>query len=448
MPRESFSYKKIAIIGLIVLVIAGIVGYVFINRSRQLQETGVFSTRNLFPFSDQNSQLINPNTTSTVDSDNQIASLGNSVINFPPSERLRKITNYPVTGFTSFITEQTIQEPKLDEKTGETVFIPKKISTVFLRFNSKINGIIADAEITNDSIIIEQKTTSEIPVSEEVWFTDQGKNVFYRSWNENNREITTLFGRLITNSLTTNDQETLEEFLEPQPLASLSFLPEDILRGDVSPNSSKIFFLKTSQNGVVGVLGNSEGLELKTIFNSPFTEWRPQWINDSLLSMTTLASREADGYMYELTPNAVFKKILGPIRGLTTITNPLNTLTLLSTSTDQGLLTRLFNHISGSFTAVSLTTLPEKCVWQDASIIICAVPVGIPRGIYPDQWYQGIISFNDQFWSINTSNQVTELLFTSSEPTDAVQLDISPDKKYLFYVNKINGTLWSYRMSE
>ncbi len=445
MPQESFSSKKIILIGIIILILAGAVVYVLFNRSAQLQETGSFSVRNIFPFGDQPPTLQPTDSSPSTDEPLVDGPSGDQVITFSESARLRRITNYPITGFTSFLTSQIIQEPKLDEKTNETVFVSTTVPLVLTRFNSKLNGIISDAELTRDAIIINQKTITEVPAAEEVWFTKQGDHVFYRSWNENNLEIDTVSG-IIPPEPQQNDSEVISE---PQSLSSLSFLPGNILRGDVSPNGNNIFFLRNSQNGVSGTLTDHQGLSPKTIFTSPFTEWKPIWIDNNLISLTTLASREADGYMYQLdSRTSVVKKLLGPVRGLATITNPVNSLTLYSTSTDQGIRTRLFNHVSGTVTSLDTSTLAEKCTWKDTSIIICAVPVEVPSGNYPDAWYQGIVSFSDQFWLINTTNQSTQLLFTPTEPTDGVQLGISPDKNYLLFINKINGTLWSYRLEE
>ena len=57
-----------------------------------------------------------------------------------------------------------------------------------------------------------------------------------------------------------------------------------------------------------------------------------------------------------------------------------------------------------SYTGETLETLPEKCVWSkaDASIFYCAVPENIPAdNIYPDVWYQGLMSFSDAIWKVN-----------------------------------------------
>lgn len=438
MPEQT-SRKKILFVGIIFILLGIIVGYILINRSQQIERTGTFTVRNLFPFSDQ---TITPQ---PIDSpgdpfdSSQIGPDQSQVISFAESARLRRITNYPVTGYTSFVTKRTIQEPKINESTGETFFVPQIIERLVLRFNSKINGIIGDAEITTDTVIVEQKTTTEVPVVEEIWFADKGKYVFFRTWNIFNREIDTLVGEVSS-----------EQTEDPSTLNNLTFLVSDILRGTVNPDGSSIFFLrKTAQDNLQGIVRSAVTGEQKTIFSSPFTEWKPVWINNETITLTTLASRESSGYMYTLNPiTGVLRKLLGPIRGVTTLTNPINSLTFYSTSTDQGFQSFIFNHVTGNQISLDLSTLAEKCVWENDAQIICAVPNTIPQGKYPDQWYQDSIGFSDTFWRITTTNQSTERLFSPDEITDGISLGLSADKKYLFYINKEDGTLWSYRLNE
>ena len=69
-----------------------------------------------------------------------------------------------------------------------------------------------------------------------------------------------------------------------------------------------------------------------------------------------------------------------------------------------------------------------------------------PSRDYPDDWYQGEVSFTDRIMKFNTSN--TEPVETDlfAEPVDATKLQIEGD--YLFFVDKKTSYLWAKRISE
>jgi peptidoglycan hydrolase-like protein with peptidoglycan-binding domain len=227
------------------------------------------------------------------------------------------------------------------------------------------------------------------------------------------------------------------------------FMPEGILRGTVSPDGTQVFYLKPTLTGVVGMISTITGKNERQVFSSPLTEWKPQWINDTTITMTTLPSSEADGYLYFLNPvTGDFQKILGPVRGLTTLSNPSGTTLLLSSTANKTISLATYTVATGVQTPRDLNTLTDKCVWQNDTIVVCAVPQKLTTGQYPDDWYQGNISFADAFWSIDTTQNTTLNLFTPGEAFDAYRLVLSPDANYLYFINRLNGSLWSYRIGE
>lgn len=227
------------------------------------------------------------------------------------------------------------------------------------------------------------------------------------------------------------------------------FLTAGIIRGAVSPDGTQLFQLRTTEDGVVGYISSSNGRNERQIFTSPLTEWKAQWISPTIIALTTLASSEADGYMYFLNPtNGDFQKVLGPIRGLTTLINPSGTIVLVGSSVDRNIALATFTVATGQMTPRDLKTLPAKCTWQNDTIVVCAVPQAVSNGQYPDDWYQGNVKFTDSFWSLDTVQNSTTNLFTPNQVFDAHSLKLSPDQYYLYFINKLNGTLWSYRLGD
>ncbi|PJE57634.1 MAG: hypothetical protein COU82_00815 [Candidatus Portnoybacteria bacterium CG10_big_fil_rev_8_21_14_0_10_38_18] len=101
--------------------------------------------------------------------------------------------------------------------------------------------------------------------------------------------------------------------------------------------------------------------------------------------------------------------------------------------------------------SLELSTLVEKCAWsQDIRYIYCAVPKNISEAdILPDDFYKGTFLADDEFFKINIeTDEKTKLLDDSQmiEIYDAKDLFLSPQEDYLFFVNKVNGLLYSIKL--
>jgi len=98
-----------------------------------------------------------------------------------------------------------------------------------------------------------------------------------------------------------------------------------------------------------------------------------------------------------------------------------------------------------------VSTLAEKCVCsQDPRMIFCAIPRNIEQAnVLPDDFYKGTFIADDEFYKINIENGDRVKILDDSqmtEPYDAVDLFLSPQEDYLFFVNKTNGLLYSIKL--
>jgi hypothetical protein len=84
-------------------------------------------------------------------------------------------------------------------------------------------------------------------------------------------------------------------------------------------------------------------------------------------------------------------------------------------------------------------------------MLYCAVPISITPGDYPDDWYQGNVSFSDQFWQIDPTSDNAEMLIDPTkigdkEILDATRLALDDGGNYLFFQNKIDSYLWEIKL--
>jgi hypothetical protein len=344
--------------------------------------------------------------------------------NQTPSSNFRKISNLPIAGFTAFEKEAPGNSGGSPATTG-TVKISRMVTA--LRYASALDGNIY--ETFADNIAENKISSTQIFGVHDAVFGNNGHNVVLRYLKE--------------------DGKTIESFLENIPSdasipATGSFLPENILSLSASPDGKNIFYIFQSGDGVVGINSSIDGGRKIQIFDSPFTEWLASWSNARLISMATKPSFSSDGFLYSLDPSSgPLDKILGGIAGLTAQVSPSGKFVLYA---DSSLAMKLYDISNKTSKDLGVKTEPEKCVWsQDNINVYCAVPQSLPAGNYPDSWYQGLVSFNDSIWKINTETDSFSLLLNPSsagENMDGINLELSQKENHLFLINKKDSTLW------
>ena len=214
-----------------------------------------------------------------------------------------------------------------------------------------------------------------------------------------------------------------------------------------------MFYLYPFGDATIGIYDNIAGTSKKQVLSSTFSEWLPQFANETEVVLTTKASGYATGYSYILNtgePN-VLKKILGDMTALTT--EPVAGGDYIIFSRTRGTTPTMFTYNRESRAEESLGAigLPSKCVWSETNqSTFCAIPKSMPSGVYPDDWYQGKVFFTDSIWQIspgtNTSYLISDLTKESGVQIDAVNLGVSVDGEYLHFTNKRDGALWGLKL--
>lgn len=294
-----------------------------------------------------------------------------------------------------------------------------------------------------------------IPRTQEALFGNSGKFLVYRYIKEGGSSIVS-FVRNVPNpdkSVVANANSKTTT----NPIDG-TFLMEDIPNVFVSSDTKNMFYLtKTSDfqqdfqtRQAAGSVFNFEKNTSLKVFQSPFTGWLPVYFDGKTVLLQTKASQNVPGFLYSVsTPNWELQKIIGGIKGLTALPSPDAQKILYSESNRGGLVLNIYDRKEKKTLTLSLQTLPEKCVWgADGAVVYCAAPDYIPSAEYPDAWYQGSVSFSDTVWKIDPkTGTMSALFFPESfvlQRMDMQNLALSPNKDFLFFINKIDSTLWGY----
>jgi hypothetical protein len=232
------------------------------------------------------------------------------------------------------------------------------------------------------------------------------------------------------------------------------FLPQNIIQISMSSFENKMFYLQKDAVGVIGFLQNFVTNTSEAIFESPFSEWISTWQGEKSINLNTKASYAAPGYAYELnTETKRYFKRAGGQNGLLVLPSRDNTKLFTSQSTENGIINTIYNIQTGESVTLSIQTLIEKCVWSyDSIFLYCGVPSNFQlTQEYPDLWYQGLESFTDSLWMVNTETFEETFIADFREQNTEADLDIetigiSPKDQYLYFIDKKTEFLWSYRL--
>lgn len=347
--------------------------------------------------------------------------LGDGVTELP---RLRQVANFPVAG-ASF----------LENESGETS----------IRFIARENGHIFEIGVDSTTQTRISNTTI-LRIWDTKWLSG-GDAFVARFLDEESSEVESFYAE-IKESETGSEGEVDGAFL-PKNIEELTLSDED-----------RIFYLTPSGDGSVGITADANGDNKVQVFNSSLSEWNIDWRTGNKIALTTKASSNIPGYLYFLDTlpagrqgkTEKLEKILSEKRGLTTLINSDATRVLFTQNEGNRLLLSVLDVKSDETTDLPVWTLAEKCVWSELNenIIYCGVPNIIPRGDDLDLWYQGLVSFSDSVWMIDTETQTANIL---ANPTDIADREIdlikptlSADEDYLIFTNKKDSTLWSLRL--
>ncbi len=305
-----------------------------------------------------------------------------------------------------------------------------------IRYQNKKNGYVYDFGIDDKNF----EQVSKVPFSavHESFFGNEGNSLIVR-YISTNESIATYFGQF------TKKDETIS--------FDGNFLAPDIPFVSVSPDGKKMVFFEETSRRTRGYVLDLATKEKKTVFDSKFSEWLPEFSGPEIFTLTTRASALASGYSYKYKAGEKdsFEKGIGGFSGLTTKYNPSGSKVLYSTNNGGKFIeTYVYDFNENTNLTLGIRTLAEKCIWIDNDNLFCSVPRFITPEDYPDAWYKGEVLFDERLWSVNTTNGLEKIVSTLRHPgilnVDAVNLVYK--NGILLFQNKYDYTLWMLDLRE
>ncbi|MFA5736674.1 MAG: hypothetical protein WC893_00715 [Candidatus Paceibacterota bacterium] len=217
-----------------------------------------------------------------------------------------------------------------------------------------------------------------------------------------------------------------------------NILSDNLLSFTVSPQKDKVFVINGRQGGIDGYIADFNLNNQKKIFSSPLSEWSICWPNPNYITFQTKPSFDVPGHLFFLNiNNGSFEPILRNIEGLLALVGPNANKIIYSRNTLDNISTYLYDYKLDKSFRLSLSTFPEKCVWNEVGdMIFCAVPKNITKANYPDDWYQGKVRFDDNLWVINASNGNVNLITDNQMLGDLINLKYNKDQNEIFAIDR------------
>lgn len=228
------------------------------------------------------------------------------------------------------------------------------------------------------------------------------------------------------------------------------FLPQNL--SDIAVSSGGILMLSSGVNGSIASLARVDGTRATTLFTTPLTSIRVSFAGKNQYLAYSKPSATLAGDAFLVNSAGHFSRIAGPQNGLVALASPLGKWVLVSYTQNSALQMQLVNTVTGAVLPLPVATIADKCVWAaDDASVYCGIPMSPgTSSMYPDDWYQGAISFNDRIWKIDVAGRYAQLVLDFSSATkgslDATSLAINPTNTMLVFVNKNDGSLWGYSL--
>ncbi len=230
--------------------------------------------------------------------------------------------------------------------------------------------------------------------------------------------------------------------------SNVFLLPDNTPSFAFGPKGS-FAYMRRSNEGAVLMVRDSLGKE-SAVYSSPLTEWNMDFMGPDKILLTTKASEKALGFSYILDLNSKkISRLFGDAAGLTTKVSPGGGYILKAETVSSGPVMSLYNVRTKNLVGLGKMGMVEKCDFRsDDTAFTCAFPKSFESRLYPDSWYLGEVSTNDELAQYTTEN-LNEKTFTSlmeeiGEEVNVWQLSVDTSGTLAAFINRNNMSLWLY----
>lgn len=215
-------------------------------------------------------------------------------------------------------------------------------------------------------------------------------------------------------------------------------------------NEQTLYFTLEQEGRTKGYAYNLKTLAQSELFTLPIAGLTMHWGQKVAgIFAQTKPSVNLEGYLYELTGNTLVPVtegahgLIAQIGEADTIVSAINEGAYVSYSVSNG---EELNQ--------ALFMVPEKCAFGAATeaVVWCAAPATVTNTSYLEDWYKGVISSEDYLWVVDLDDQTStlegDIPNLAGRAVDVTNLAINTSANLLAFINKQDGALWLYRITQ
>ena len=250
----------------------------------------------------------------------------------------------------------------------------------------------------------------------------------------------------------------------PNSLEKITTLDNNITNISISSDFSKAVYTVTKNritNNKKDVFSdwyliNNSGVN--KVYTSELASWKLKITNSgNIYSFNNDTAIEKSG-LYKLTTNTnLLNQIYSGHTGSSYLINDDSVLS--SAFTNNGLKIYINQNFYGdnfsdnNLSTLGFNTLTNKCYL--GGLIICGVPKDIKNydtGL-PDAWYQGLTSWQDNLYVVNSEYPSGQMLFDLNidgginDSFDVKNIQVTKNQDHVLFINKNDGSLWSLNIN-
>ena len=231
--------------------------------------------------------------------------------------------------------------------------------------------------------------------------------------------------------------------------STVSLLPADITSAVWSPDGKSFAYTRKESDDLVLVISDAAGKNPRAVFKTPVLDAHIRWISADRIAFATPPSGLAEGYAFIYSrASGIVQKVLGPVFGLESLWSPAASRVLISSTPRGGgrLNLAIYDPAERKSQGLAVASFADKCAWGSEEEIWCAAPRNLASAsLLPDQYLTGEFHTSDRIVRIELKTNGVEEIFGEGD-FDMENPILTKDKKYLFFVNRGDGTLWALKL--
>lgn len=411
---ERIDWKRILVIGAVVLVGGALLWFFFFRKTIPIQSpavNGIFGT---------GSSVVNvPNEGTGVE--------GGEAGPTQPNQKVFKIADGPIVN---------------------AVFIQTfNPTTTIARYVMADTGHVLEVAIDTPGAVPRAVSNTTIPgITQALWKQDGSAVIMQYLEGDVVKTLSLLITPAATSTATTT---------RGAPLVNFRFLPDNITSLTLSPDGKEIAYLLKNTSGTTGHTVLINGTGSKRLFSLSLSQVRLSWPSDQTLLAQTKMAAGVPGIAFAISAKNGSVTPLLYTSGLSAIADSTFTKVIYQTTSNTSRATYAHDVRSGKDVELSFQPIPEKCTWSLSAkaFLYCAAPVGYVSPDYLERWYQGVVSVADTLFTFNVQNGTAVIITTPGGAdggiaSDIDRLAVSPEEKYLLFVTKGSRSLWGVRLTQ